>query len=71
MVRRSPLISFVLHRIDWFREREDRKAIRVEDFMLNQLHDQTIFRLPGSVNGQQFIGESIIVSLLFISVLLL
>lgn len=36
-------------------EREDRKAIRIEDFMLNELRDQTIFRLPGSVNGQQFI----------------
>ena len=40
-----------------FREREDRKAIRIEDFMLNELRDQTIFRLPGSVNGQQFISK--------------
>lgn len=40
-----------------FRERKDRQAIRIEDFILNELRDQTIFRLPGSVNGQQFISQ--------------
>ncbi len=39
-----------------FREREDRKAINKEDFILDKLKDQTIYRLPGSVNGQQFIS---------------
>lgn len=38
------------------REREDRAAIRKEDFILDKLKDQTIYRLPGSVNGQQFIS---------------
>ncbi len=38
------------------REREDRKAIKKEDFILDKLKDQTIYRLPGSVNGQQFIS---------------
>ena len=41
----------------FFREREDRQAIRKEDFILDKLKDQTIYRLPGSVNGQQFIGN--------------
>jgi hypothetical protein len=41
-----------------FREREDRKAIKKEDFILDKLKDQTIYRLPGSVNGQQFIVQN-------------
>ncbi len=40
------------------REREDRKAIKKEDFILDKLKDQTICRLPGSVNGQQFIVQN-------------
>ncbi len=40
----------------FFREREDRAAIKKEDFILDKLKDQTIYRLPGSVNGQQFIS---------------
>jgi len=39
------------------REREDRQAINKEDFILDKLKDQTIYRLPGSVKGQQFIGK--------------
>jgi hypothetical protein len=39
-----------------FREREDRKVLNKEDFILDKLKDQTIYRLPGSVNGQQFIS---------------
>jgi hypothetical protein len=39
------------------REREDRQAIKKEDFILDKLKDQTIYRLPGSINGQQFIGK--------------
>jgi protein XRP2 len=39
-------------------EREDRKAIKKEDFILDKLKDQTICRLPGSVNGQQFIVQN-------------
>jgi protein XRP2 len=39
-------------------EREDRKAINKEDFILDKLKDQTIYRLPGSVNGQQFIIQN-------------
>jgi hypothetical protein len=42
---------------DFLREREDRQAIKKEDFILDKLKDQTIYRLPGSVNGQQFIGK--------------
>lgn len=40
-----------------YREREDRQAIKKEDFILDKLKDVTIYRLPGSVNGQQFIGK--------------
>jgi hypothetical protein len=43
-------------KIFFSREREDRAAIKKEDFILDKLKDQTIYRLPGSVNGQQFIG---------------
>ena len=39
------------------REKEDRKAIKKEDFILDKLKDETIYRLPGSINGQQFIGK--------------
>lgn len=39
-------------------EREDRAAIRKEDFILDKLKDQTVYRLPGSVNGQQFIIQN-------------
>ncbi|CAF0953293.1 unnamed protein product [Adineta ricciae] len=39
-------------------EREDRQAIRKEDFILDKLKDQTIYRLPGSINGQQFIVQN-------------
>ncbi|CAF0969963.1 unnamed protein product [Rotaria sordida] len=39
-------------------ERADRVAIKKEDFILDKLKDQTIFRLPGSVNGQQFIIQN-------------
>lgn len=39
-------------------EREDRKAIRIEDFILDKLIDQTVIRLPGAVNGQQFIIQN-------------
>lgn len=39
-------------------ERADRVAIRKEDFILDHLKDQTVFRLPGSVNGQQFIIQN-------------
>lgn len=45
------------------REREDRKAIKKEDFILDHLKDQTIYRLPGSVNGQQFIIQNCEVNL--------
>jgi len=39
-------------------EREDRAAIKKEDFILDKLKHQTIYRLPGSVNGQQFIIQN-------------
>ncbi len=49
------------------REREDRQAIKKEDFILDKLKDQTIYRLPGSVNGQQFIGK--LIKLILISLI--
>ncbi|CAF1110038.1 unnamed protein product [Rotaria magnacalcarata] len=39
-------------------EKEDRKAIRKEDFILDKIKDETIYRLPGSINGQQFIVQN-------------
>ncbi|CAF3836229.1 unnamed protein product [Adineta steineri] len=39
-------------------EREDRQAIKKEDFILDKLKDQTIYRIPGSINGQQFIVQN-------------
>ncbi|CAF1631832.1 unnamed protein product, partial [Adineta ricciae] len=39
-------------------ESPERAAIRKEDFILDKLKDQTIYRLPGSVNGQQFIIQN-------------
>ncbi|CAF4185014.1 unnamed protein product, partial [Rotaria magnacalcarata] len=43
-------------------ERADRAAIKKEDFILDKLKDQTIFRLAGSINGQQFIIQNCDVS---------
>ncbi|CAM4935329.1 unnamed protein product [Rotaria socialis] len=40
------------------KEKEDRKAIRKEDFILDKIKDETIYRLPGSINGQQFIVQN-------------
>jgi hypothetical protein len=40
----------------YFRAREDRNAIKVEEFILDKLKDTTIYRLPGTINGQQFIS---------------
>ncbi len=54
MVRKYFLHTFLF---DLYREREDRQAIKKEDFILDKLKDQTIYRLPGSINGQQFIGK--------------
>jgi len=54
MVRKYFLHTFLF---DLHREREDRQAIKKEDFILDKLKDQTIYRLPGSINGQQFIGK--------------
>ena len=50
-----------------FREREDRAAIKKEDFILDKLKDQTIYRLPGSIKGQQFISmrKSLYKSIIF------
>ncbi|CAF2433399.1 unnamed protein product [Rotaria sp. Silwood2] len=39
-------------------EKEDRQAIRKEDFILDKLNNETIYRLPGSINGQQFIVQN-------------
>ncbi|CAF3820129.1 unnamed protein product [Adineta steineri] len=39
-------------------EKPERATIRKEDFILDKLKDQTIYRLPGSVNGQQFIIQN-------------
>ncbi|CAF4633078.1 unnamed protein product [Rotaria sp. Silwood1] len=39
-------------------EKEDRQAIRKEDFILDKLKNETIYRLSGSINGQQFIVQN-------------
>jgi hypothetical protein len=50
------VLDYLEDKICLCREREDRNAIKKEDFILDKLKDQTIYRLPGSVNGQQFIS---------------
>ena len=40
------------------RELKDRETINKDNFILNQLKEQTICRLPGSIHGEQFISRS-------------
>jgi hypothetical protein len=59
MVKKIFLIPTNIFLLKFDRERQDRQAIKKEDFILDKLKDQTIYRLPGSVNGQQFIGKNL------------
>ncbi|CAF0961872.1 unnamed protein product [Didymodactylos carnosus] len=37
---------------------DQRKVLNKSDYILDKLKDQTVFRLPGTVNGQQFIIQN-------------
>jgi len=39
-------------------ELKDRQTVNKDNFILNQLKGQTIYRLPGSIHGEQFIMEN-------------
>ncbi|CAF4841635.1 unnamed protein product, partial [Rotaria sp. Silwood2] len=43
-------------------EKEDRQAIRKEDFILDKLNNETIYQLPGLINEQQFIVQNFNIS---------